>query len=300
MPERAKLFGRVLTAMVTPFDGQLELDPGRVRHLADHLLATGTETLVATGTTGEAPTLDHSEKLALWRLLREHLGSRESGKGRLIAGTGTYNTKDTIKLSLEAQAVGADGLLVVNPFYNKPDQEGLRRHFEAVAEAVEIPVILYNHPGRTGVALEAKTAAALAEHPRIAGIKDSSGNLAFLSELRVMAPEDFIIYSGDDPLTLPILAVGGDGVVSVTSHVAGQQVKQMVDAFFSGDLATAQALHFKLLPVSQGLFCAPSPAPVKYALAQLGVETGGVRLPLTPLGADKQKHVAELLKAVQA
>lgn len=298
MPERAKLFGRVLTAMVTPFDGQLELDPGRVRHLADHLLATGTETLVATGTTGEAPTLDHAEKIALWRLLREHLGS--SGKGRLIAGTGTYNTKDTLKLSLEAQAAGADGLLVVNPFYNKPDQEGLRRHFEAVAEAVEIPVILYNHPGRTGVALETKTVVALAEHPRIAGIKDSSGNLAFLSELRMKAPDDFIIYSGDDPLTLPILAVGGDGVVSVTSHVAGQQVKQMVDSFFSGDLAMAQTLHFKLLHLSQGLFCAPSPAPVKYALAQLGVESGGVRLPLTPLSADKQTHVTDLLKAVQA
>lgn len=294
MPERANPFGRVLTAMVTPFDGQLALDSGRVRQLADHLLATGTTTLVATGTTGEAPTLEHAEKIALWRLLREHLG----GKRRLIAGTGSYDTRATVALSREAQEAGADALLVVNPFYNKPDQAGLRRHHEAVAEAVEIPILLYNHPGRTGVAFDAATVIALARHPRIVGLKDSSGNLAFLSEVRAGAPDDFLIFSGDDPLTLPILAIGGDGVISVTSHVAGPLVRRMVDAFFAGDLATAQALHLQLLPLSQGLFCAPSPGPVKHALAQLGIPAGGVRLPLTEPAPEQQSRVEALLKAV--
>ncbi|HEY9839115.1 MAG TPA: 4-hydroxy-tetrahydrodipicolinate synthase [Candidatus Obscuribacterales bacterium] len=297
MPERANPFGRVLTAMVTPFDAQLELDPGRVRQLADHLLANGTESLVATGTTGEAPTLEHEEKLSLWRILRAHLDQNGS-RAKLITGTGSYSTKAAVRLSLDAQECGADALLVVNPYYNKPNQEGLLRHFEAIAEAVTIPIVLYNHPGRTGVSLETATVCKLAAHPRIVAIKDSSCNFAFLSEVRAKAPQDFLIFSGDDPLTLPILAVGGDGVISVASHVAGKQISRMVEAFFSGDIATAQQDHLRLLPLAQGLFCAPSPSPVKYALERIGISVGGVRLPLTDLDASKQQLVNELLQAL--
>ncbi len=298
MSQRANPFGPVLTAMVTPFDEQLALDPGRVRHLADHLFTTGTDTLVATGTTGEAPTLEHDEKISLWRVLRDHL--TQTKRGKLIVGTGSYSTQATIQLSLEAQNVGVDGLLVVNPYYNKPNQEGLLRHFEAVAEACNLPVILYNHPGRTGVSLEADTVKKLAQHPRIAGIKDSSGNLAFVSELRANCPNDFLIFSGDDPLNLPILAIGGDGVISVASHVAGIQIRQMLEAFFAARNDEALQLHLDLLPLAQGLFCAPSPAPVKHALNQLGVPVGGVRLPLTELTTTQQTQVEALLTPYQA
>lgn len=293
MSQRANPFGQVLTAMVTPFDDQLALDPGRVRHLADHLMNTGTDTLVATGTTGEAPTLEHEEKLSLWRLLREHLN--QTGRGKLIVGTGSYSTQATVALSQAAQSVGVDGLLVVSPYYNKPSQDGLKKHFEAVAEASEVPVILYNHPGRTGVSLEAETVRYLANHPRIAGIKDSSGNLAFVSELRAHCPDEFLIFSGDDPLTLPILAVGGDGVVSVASHIAGTQIRNMVEAYFAGRNDEARKLHLELLPLAQGLFCAPSPAPVKFALNQAGIPVGGVRLPLVDLDSSKHSFVSQLI-----
>lgn len=288
--ERANPFGSVLTAMVTPFDEELKLDPGRTRNLADYLLSNGTDALVVTGTTGEAPTLESAEKISLWRLLRQHT------QAKLITGTGSYSTQATIQLSLAAQEAGADALLVVNPYYNKPDQEGLLRHFEAVANAVEIPLLLYNHPGRTGVSLETSTVCRLAQHHNIAGIKDSSGNLVFLSELRAQAPADFLIFSGDDPITLPILAIGGDGVISVSSHVAGNQVKQMVQAFAAGQLGLAQEIHFKLLALSQGLFCAPSPSPVKYALNQMGIPVGGVRLPLVELAEARQSFIRQLIE----
>lgn len=283
-------FGSVLTAMVTPFDKDQQLDLQRLTRLADHLLATGSQALVASGTTGESPTLKSSEKIQLFRALKQHVGPTVP----VIAGTGSYDTAATIELSLAAQEAGVDGLLLVNPYYNKPNAEGLRRHFLAVAEAVQLPILLYNHPGRTGVCLGVETVVALAQHPNIVGIKDSSGDLVALSRLRQALPE-FLIYSGDDPLTLPILAIGGDGVVSVASHVAGQQLAQLVKAFQQGELQQAQRLHLQLLEICQALFCAPSPAPVKAALELLGVEVGGVRLPLVELTAAEHEHVKACL-----
>lgn len=284
-----RLVALVLTAMVTPFGTDLKLDAGRIRNLADHLLNSGTDILVASGTTGEAPTLEKDEKIQLWNILREHT------KAPLIAGTGSYSTQTTIELSLAAQEAGVDGLLVVNPYYNKPDQAGLLRHFEAVANAVSIPILLYNHPGRTGVTLSTETVCQLAQHPNIAGIKDSSGNLVFLSEVKARVSPEFLIYSGDDPLTLPILAIGGQGVISVASHVAGPAIQSMVTAFHQGDLNRAREWHFKLLAIAQGLFCAPSPSPVKYALEQFGVPVGGVRLPLLDLDPSHYEFIKKLI-----
>lgn len=269
---------QLCTAMVTPFDDKLHLDTDRLCQLADFLLEQGSDGLVAVGTTGESATLSHAEKLEIYSTLAHHL----KGRAPLIAGTGSYSTAEAVSLSQEAEAAGVDALLVVNPYYNKPSQEGLYRHFRAVAEAVSLPLILYNHPGRTGVSLSVETICRLAELENICALKDSSGDLVFLSELHRRLPE-LTLYSGDDPLTLPILAIGGQGVISVSSHVAGPEVKRMLDAFFAGDLDTARRLHLDLLPLSRALFCAPSPAPVKAALAFCKQPVGGVRLPLTEL-----------------
>lgn len=264
--------------MVTPFDSQLNLDRDRLCQLADFLLAQGSDALVAVGTTGESPTLTHAEKVEIYQTLAQHL----KGRAPLIAGTGSYSTAEAVSLSQAAEQAGANALLVVNPYYNKPSQEGLYQHFSAVAQAVDIPVILYNHPGRTGVALSVETVCRLAEQANIVAIKDSSGDLIFLSELRRRLPE-LVIYSGDDPLTLPILAIGGQGVISVASHVAGREIKAMLQAFASGQQEEALRLHLALLPLARVLFCAPSPSPTKAALALCDMPVGGVRLPLTAL-----------------
>lgn len=272
-------FGPLCTAMVTPFDSQLNLNLPRLCELADHLIQQGTSTLVATGTTGEAPTLTASEKFSIWQTLKQHVGNRAS----LVAGTGTYSTAETIALSRQAAEAGMDGLLLVNPYYNKPSQDGLYRHFAMVAEAVDLPIILYNHPGRTGVCLSAQTVAKLALIPNIVGIKDSSGDLVLMADMRRQTPSDFLLYSGDDSLTLPVLAIGGYGVISVASHVVGTQILNMIQAFKRGDIQQAQQLHLNLLELTQVLFCAPSPAPVKAALQLLGLDPGGVRPPLFAL-----------------
>lgn len=287
------IFGRVLTAMVTPFDTTEALDIPRLRLLIDHLLAHGTEALVVSGTTGEAPTLNTAEKEALFSEVLAHT----NGRTPVIAGTGSYSTRETIALSQRAEALGVQGLLVVNPYYNKPSQADLLVHFQTVADAVNIPIILYNHPGRTGVNLSVDTVCALAQHPRIVALKDSSGDLVAISEIHRRLGDSFCIYSGDDPLTLPMLSLGAQGVVSVTSHVAGNQMQAMVQAFFAGDINAARQHHEALLPLMEALFCAPSPAPTKAALRDLGIETGGLRLPLQTLPeALHQKLSAILLK----
>jgi 4-hydroxy-tetrahydrodipicolinate synthase len=280
---------RLCTAMVTPFDQQGRLQREGLCRLADFLLAQGSDALVATGTTGESPTLSTPEKIEIYTLLAGHL----KGRAPLIAGTGSYATAESIELSRAAQAAGVDALLVVNPYYNKPSQEGLYHHFSAIAAAVELPIILYNHPGRTGVALSVETVCRLAEHSNIVAIKDSSGDLVFLAEVARRCPE-LLLYSGDDPLNLPILALGGHGLISVLSHIAGPELQHMLTAFAAGDLATARHLHLNLLPLARALFSAPSPAPVKAALAWCEQPVGGVRLPLTALTPDE----TEALRAV--
>ncbi|MBC7543822.1 MAG: 4-hydroxy-tetrahydrodipicolinate synthase [Candidatus Sericytochromatia bacterium] len=282
--------GRLMTAMVTPFTAEDTVDHAQLAELTRRLIAEGSDGLVVTGTTGEAPTLSPTEKVAVWQTVVAAAGATP-----VIAGVGTNDTAASIELAKQAEAVGCEGLLAVNPYYNKPNQAGLFQHFQAIAVSTSLPLILYNHPPRTGVCIEPETLARLAELPNVVGIKDSSCSLELVSQYRRVTPEPFRIWSGDDLLTLPILSVGGHGVISVTSHVAGQAIRQMLIAWERGDVATARRLHLDLLPLHKALFMAPSPAPTKAALALLGFPVGGVRLPLTAADAALQTLLKDLL-----
>jgi 4-hydroxy-tetrahydrodipicolinate synthase len=276
MSASAPPFGRVVTAMVTPFTGDGAVDYARARALAVALIESGSDALVVCGTTGEAPTLTREEKLRLVREVREAL----AGRGQVIAGTGTYSTAESVELSREAERAGADGLLLVVPYYNKPTQEGLYRHFRAIAEAVSIPCVLYNVPSRTVANLTAETTIRLSEVPNIVGVKEASGDLEQIGRIIRGAAPGFTVWSGNDQDTLPILAIGGYGVVSVISHLVGRQVAEMIDAFVHGDTARAGEIHLRLLPLVKAMFLVANPIPVKYALNQVGFPVGGLRLPL--------------------
>lgn len=272
-------FGRLLTAMVTPFDGSGQLDRSKIKGLVDHLINTGTEGLVVAGTTGESPTLSHAEKLELFSLVLD----AAEGRVPVIAGTGSNDTQASIELTKEAETVGVDGIMLVSPYYSKPSQEGLYRHFEAIATAVHLPVMLYNVPGRTMVNMAADTVVKLAQIDNVTCVKEASGNLDQMAEIIERTPDDFILYSGDDGLTLPALAIGGHGVVSVAAHVVGNQMTALIEKFLDGQLSEAAQIHRSLLPLARALFANPSPVPVKTLLNQIGVEVGGVRLPMVPL-----------------
>ena len=288
-------WGRVLTAMVTPLAADGSLDEPGIRRLVDYLLDHGSDGLVASGTTGESPTLTWDEKLTLFSLVKEAV----AGRGAVIAGTGGNNTAEAVKLSQEAAKLGMDGILLVAPYYNKPSQEGLYRHFRTIAEAVPLPVMIYNVPGRTSVNIEAVTVLRLARDvPNIVAVKEASGNLMQVSEIIAHAPEGFRVYSGEDGLVLPILAVGGYGVVSVTSHLVGDDLNQMHRAFFSGNLREAARLHASMLPIVRACFqpSTPSPVPVKAALNMLGIPVGKPRLPLVEATEAERAVVAKALE----
>ena len=269
--------GRLLTAMVTPFDGEGRVNHEQARSLARALLDSGSDGLVVAGTTGEAPTLSHDEKLKLFAVVREAVGDR----GAVLAGTSTNNTAASVELSREAEGTGVDGLLLTAPYYNKPTQEGLYRHFEAIAGATRLPCVLYNIPSRTGVNMTAETTVRLSRVPNIAGVKEASGDLVQIARIVEDAGEGFRVWSGDDAMTLPILAVGGYGVIAVVAHLVGGQMRRMIDDYLAGRTAEAAAVHRRLLPLMQILMTAASnPAPVKYALNQIGFRVGATRLPL--------------------
>ncbi|MFD2371356.1 4-hydroxy-tetrahydrodipicolinate synthase [Brevibacillus sp. GCM10020057] len=284
-------FGRLVTAMVTPFNEQLEIDYEKTERLIDHLLATGSEGIVVSGTTGESPTLSRSEKLDLFK----HVVAYAKGKCHIIAGTGSNDTASSVEFTQAVQSIGVDAVMVVAPYYSRPSQEGLYQHFKAVAEASELPVMLYNVPGRTAVNMTAETTLRLAELPNVVCIKEASGNLSQMAKIIEHAPEGFELYSGDDGLTLPVLAIGGVGIVSVASHVVGRQMTEMIQSFLQGDHVAAAGMHRKLLPVFEGLFAYPSPGPTKAALKKLGVEVGGLRLPLVELTEQEKAFVHSLL-----
>jgi 4-hydroxy-tetrahydrodipicolinate synthase len=277
--------------MVTPFDADLALDLPRAAKLAKQLLVTGSEALVVCGTTGESPTLSHDEKRALFRTVIEAIGGE-----KVVAGTGSNDTRATIALSREAQELGASGLLLVSPYYNKPDQEGLFRHFKAVADAVDLPIILYNHPPRTGVSLATATVARLVRECRnIVALKDSSASLDVVSDFIHAMPGDFKLYSGNDSLTLPIMALGGHGSISVAAHVAGPELRDMISFAARGHIEEARKIHFRLWDLMNALFMAPSPAPTKAALAFYGGAVGGVRLPLVDLVPEQRAALEGIL-----
>ena len=274
------MFGQVLTAMATPFDAQGRLDEEAAARLAVYLLDNGSDGLVVCGTTGESPTLSHEEKLRLFRLVKNAVG----GRGKVIAGTGGNDTAASVILTQEAAEIGVDAALLVVPPYNKPSQEGLYQHFKKIAESVpNLPCMLYNVPPRTAQNLEAGTTIRLARDvPNIVATKEASGNLIQCAEIFAGVPETFALYSGDDGLTLPLLSVGGVGVVSVSAHLVGKDMKAMHTAFFAGDYAQAARLNAKMLPIVRALFqpTTANPAPLKAALNMLGVPVGGLRLPL--------------------
>jgi 4-hydroxy-tetrahydrodipicolinate synthase len=287
-------FGRLLTAMVTPFTSAGEVHYAQAQRLARALLASGSDGVVVAGTTGETPTLSAREKLDLFRAVKEAVGS----DGHVLAGTSTYNTAESIEMSREAEEVGIDGLLLTVPYYSKPTQEGIYRHFEAIAAAVDLPCVLYNIPGRTGVNMLPETIIRAAAIANIVGVKEASGSLDAVSKIVEEAGPEFRVWSGDDQVTLPLLAVGGYGVICVCSHLVGRQMKGMIEAHLAGRNAEAAATHRRLLPMMTALMTvASNPIPIKHALNKVGFEVGGVRLPLYDLDeAASQRLMAEVRK----
>ena len=282
--------------MVTPFSADGALDLPLAARLAAHLVNQGSDGLVVCGTTGESPTLSWAEQHALFATVKGAL----AGRAKLIAGSGSNCTAEAVEANREAAALGADGALVVVPYYNKPPQEGLEAHFRAVAAAApELPLMLYNIPGRTGTSLEAATVARLLDCPNVVSFKAASGSTEEVSALRACCGERLAIYCGDDALTLPMLAVGAVGVVSVASHLAGPQISALIRAFFEGDQARARALHEQLLPLCKALFCTTNPIPVKAALELCGWPVGAPRLPLLSANAAVRQRLSETLAALR-
>ena len=275
-------FGRLLTAMVTPMHPDETVNHEAAAQLARHLVDTGSDGIVVTGTTGESPTLTTEEKLALYRTVKTAVG----GRAAVVAGTGNYCTRESIELTREAERIGVDGAMLVVPYYNNPPQEGLYAHFRAVAESTRLPIILYNVPSRSPRNLETKTVVRLAEIPNIVAVKEASGKLEQVAEIIAQTPARFRVYSGDDSATLPLMSMGAYGVISVAAHLAGRQMKQMIEAFVSGRAEEAAALHGRLLPLFQACFCTSNPIPVKAGVSLLGIPAGPVRLPL--VNADEE------------
>ena len=273
-----KKFGRILTAMVTPFHDDLSVNYGAAADLAKYLVANGSDGLVVTGSTGEAATLNNEEKLKLYSTVLAAVGD----KATVIAGTGSNDTRASIELTQAAEKLGVHGAMLVGPYYNKPPQEGFYQHFKAIAESTHLPLIIYNVPGRTASNILPATVARLAEIENIVAIKEASGNLEQVSEIIRTTPKDFVLYSGDDSLTLPALAVGGVGVISVAAHIVGKRMQEMIAAFFNNDIAMAQAIQAELLPFFKMMFITTNPIPVKTAVNLIGLHAGPFRLPLIP------------------
>ncbi|NMB39152.1 MAG: 4-hydroxy-tetrahydrodipicolinate synthase [Firmicutes bacterium] len=278
--------------MITPMKEDGTVDYNQAVRLAEILVNNGSDGLVLGGTTGESPTLSFDEKVQLFSEIVNELG----GKTEVIAGTGSYDTAQSIALTKAAENTGVDGIMLVTPYYNKPSQEGLYKHFRTIAENSSLPIMLYNIPGRTQVNLMPETVARLAEIPNIVAIKEASGDLEQVSYLRTITNQDFLIYSGDDSLTLPILSVGGCGVVSVAAHLVGRRIKAMVDAFFAGRVQEATSIHLELLKIFRTLFITTNPVPVKRSLEYLGIQTGPVRLPLVDLTQEEAEKIKETLR----
>ncbi len=282
-------FGRLLTAMITPMHPDETVNYDAAARVARHLVDTGTDGVVVTGTTGESPTLSAEEKLGLYRVVLEAVGDRAA----VIAGTGNYCTAESVELTREAEKIGVHGAMLVVPYYNNPPQEGLYRHFRTVAESTALPIILYNVPSRSPRNMEAATTIRLAEVPNIVAVKEASGKLEQIAEIVARTPEGFRVYSGDDSSTLPLMSMGAHGVISVAAHGAGRQIKEMIELFVAGRHAEAAALHGRLLPFFQACFCTTNPIPIKAVVSLLGIPAGPVRLPLIP--ADEQ--VTETVRA---
>lgn len=270
--------------MATPFNDQLEVNEKEVRGLARYLIdEQKNHGVVISGTTGESPTLSDEEKIAVLKMTLDEIGDRAA----VIFGCGSYNTAESIEMAKRGQDAGAHGLMAVNPYYNKPGQAGLEAHFSSIADACEVPLMLYNIKPRSAINLETDTLIRLAQHPAIAAVKEASGDIAQIGDVCRLRPEGFRVYSGDDALTLPLLALGGDGLVSVSAHLIGAKLREMIDVFPT-DHVRAREIHHEIVPVVRAVFSAPSPTPVKHVLSKRGICSPKVRLPIVELD-DEQK-----------
>ena len=286
--------GRLMTAMITPFTERGAVDFGKAAELARNLVASGNDGLIVTGTTGEGPTLNEDEKLELYRVTK-----RAVGGASIVAGTGNYNTAESIHLTREAERCDVDGILLVVPYYNNPPQEGLYQHFKAIAEATSLPCILYNVPPRAPRNLDASTLKRLAEIDNIVGVKEASGKLEQFNAVMSAVPEDFLVYSGNDSDTHTVMSLGGYGVISVAAHLVAGQIKQMIELLAEGRTAEAATIHLELLPLVESLFWQPNPMPVRAALNELGFDVGKPRLPLVDLTAAEKDRLRAVLADYQ-
>lgn len=288
--------GEVITAMVTPFNKNKEIDYNKVEELAKHLVQNGSDAILIAGTTGESPTLTHEEEIEILSTVKRAV----QNKAKIIFGAGSNSTETAVKMSKLAEKEGADAILSVVPYYNKPSQTGMIAHFSAVAESTKLPIIIYNIPGRTGVNMAVETVATLAnKYSNIVAIKQSFGDMDAVTEMKIACPEDFMIYSGDDSLTLPMISLGADGVISVASHLFGNEIKSMIHNFKSGQVHAAKNMHIKLYPVFKKLFMAPNPIPVKAALEKAGIIKDYVRLPLVELTELQKAELYEVLDSLE-
>jgi 4-hydroxy-tetrahydrodipicolinate synthase len=292
-------WGEVITAMVTPFSADGSLNVRGAKALATHLVDHGSDGLVVCGTTGESPTLSHDEKMTLFEAVTDEVG----GRAAIIAGTGTYNTAESVELTAAAARLGVDACLIVTPYYSKPPQNGLMAHFSTIADASEVPLIVYDIPGRTGRRVERPTMVELAGHDRIVAVKDAVGDAGETAKLRAeldaAGHHDFEIYSGDDPLLLPHLAAGAVGIVSVCSHLVGPQIKQIFSAWTNGKIDEARRIYTELLPfMSVIMGVTSSPIPVKHALAMTGMDVGEPRLPLVPATPEESGIIRTALERI--
>lgn len=283
-------FGEVITAMVTPFKKDLTVDFESLEKLTNHLISTGSDSILVGGTTGECPTLTHREEQEIFRCVKQTADGKNT---KIILGAGSNCTQTAVEASQKAQELGADGILTVVPYYNKPSQKGMIAHFSEIAKSVDLPVIMYNIPGRTGVNMLPQTVAQLAsEHPNIVALKQSNSDLDLISDIKTLCGDDFIIYSGDDSLTLPMLSLGVEGVISVASHVIGTEIKEMITAFKLGDNKKALMLHLKMYPLFRKIFFAPNPVPIKQILCDIGIIIDNtLRKPLVGLTEDEKTEL---------
>ena len=285
-------FGDLLTAMVTPFDENLEVDYDKCRELANYLIENGSDGLVILGTTGEVPTLSKEEKIKILETVVDEVGDQAN----IVAGTGSYSTQSSIELTKKAEKIGVDGIMLVGPYYNKPPQEGFYNHFKSVADQTSLPVMVYNVPGRTAKNIGVNTIKRLSKIDNIIAVKEASGNMNQISEIARSVSDDFYVYSGDDNMTLPLLSVGGQGVISVAAHIIGPQIKEMITAFKNGENKKAAALNKKLGPIFSGIFITTNPIPIKAALNMKGIDVGSLRPPLIDINQSEKEILKNIMQ----
>lgn len=284
--------GEIITAMITPMTSERKVDYKALEKLVHHLIETGTDSILIAGTTGESPTLTHDEEVEIFKFVKTQV----AGKCKLIMGAGSNCTQTAVMATKNAQEAGADAILSVVPYYNKPSQKGLIEHFSTIAESTDLPIILYNIPGRTGILMNPETIGELAnKYKNIFAVKQSLANMDLITETRRECPEDFLIYSGDDSLTLPMISVGAYGVVSVASHIVGKEMKEMIHLYKNGKVKEATNLHLKLYPLFKKIFMAPNPVPVKQCLTKMGLIENYVRRPLVELDESEQAELYTVL-----